>query len=177
MLVHVGSRNATKIASVVETIKDYSMFAGAEVVGLDVPIETFGHPKNIAEIVGGAKARATTAFQNCDWSFGLESGLLAVPESTTGYMEVCVCAIFDGTSYYLGLSPGFEWPKKALELILAGRDGSQAVREIGLTDHEKLGTVNGAVGILTKNRMNRTAQNSAAVMMALVQLENKEYYV
>lgn len=177
MFINVGSRNTTKIASVAETIKDYPMFAGAEVVGLDVPIELFGHPKNIGEIVSGAKARATAAFQNCDYSFGLESGLLAVPESTTGYMEVCVCAIFDGTRYHLGLSPGFEWPKKALELILAGRDGSQAVREAGLTDHAKLGTAQGVVGMLTKNRLDRTAQNKAAVIMALVQLENKEYYV
>lgn len=176
MLIRVGSLNPTKIKSVADAMAESEMFRGAQVEGVEIILEEFGHPKNITEVTDGAINRARLAFQNCDLSFGLEGGLMAVPHTRTGFMEVSICAIFDGTRFYLGLSPGFEWPVKCLELILAGRDGSQALRESGLTNHHKLGTAEGAVGLLTKGRMNRSTYSKYAVIMALIQLENRQYY-
>lgn len=172
----VGSLNQTKIKAVADAVAEIELFHGAQVEGVLIALEEFGHPKNLEEVTTGAINRARAAFQNCDLSFGLEGGLMAVPHTRTGYMEVSMCAIFDGTRFYLGLSPGFEWPVTCLELILAGRDGSQALREAGLTDHQKLGTAGGVVGLLTRGRMNRDLYSKYSVMMALVQLENKEYY-
>ncbi len=176
MKVHVGSKNKTKVEAVAESIKGYPLFAGAEVVGVEVATEVFGHPNTLTKTVEGAMDRAKQAFSDCDYSFGLEGGLLTVPHTKTGLMEITACAIFDGKNYHIGLSSAFEWPKKVTELINGGLDGSQALREAGITTHEKIGTAEGGVSILTKGRVNRTQYNKQAITMALVHLEHPEFY-
>lgn len=178
MRVTVGSKNVSKVNAVRDTLRLYPMFENAEVVGVTVPVETYGHPKTLGETVEGAVERARQAFADCSYSFGLESGLLEVPQSKTGVMEVCACAIFDGARVSLGLSPAFEWPARVVELIVrGGRDASQAVREAGLTDHGKLGaTEGGAIGLLTKGRLERKGLNVQAIIMALIHLENPKLY-
>ncbi len=178
MNVGVGSKNKTKVGAVAEILQDYPMFAEAKVEGVDVQIEQFGHPKTLAETVAGAIDRAKQAQVGHDYGFGIEGGLMEVPQTKSGYMEVAVCAIFDGIQVHLGLSPAFEWPKKVIDGILnKGLDGSQAVKAAGLTDNEKLGaTEGGTVGMLTRGRTTRMEQNKAAVVTALIHLENPEHF-
>lgn len=122
-------------------------------------------------------ARAFQAAKGADLGVGIEGGLIAVPHTKGGYMEVGVCAIYDGKEYHLGLSPAFEWPLVVLDGILnKGLDGSQAVAAAKMTNEEKLGTNQGTIHLLTHGRTNRTEQNSYAVMMALVHLENPNFY-
>lgn len=177
MKVGIGSKNKTKVDAVAEVLKDYPIFKGAEVLGIDVKIEEFGHPKSLEETVAGAIDRAKQAYVGNEYGFGIESGLMKVPQTKSGYMEVAVCVIYDGKQLHMGLSPAFEWPKKVLEGILnKGLDGSQAMKAAGLTFHEKLGELNGFVGLFTKNRTNRTEYNKSAVVMALMHLENPEHF-
>ena len=176
MKVGIGSKNKTKVSAIVELLQDYPMFAGAEVEGVDVQIEKFGHPKSLEETVSGAVDRAKQAYQGNDYGFGIESGLMAVPQTKSGYMEVAVCAIYDGRQIYMGLSQAYEWPKKVIESILNGMDGSQAMKSAGLTQHEKIGEHEGFVGVFTKGRTNRTEYNKGAVVTALMHLENPEHY-
>ncbi len=153
------------------------MFDGAEVEGVAVHVEEFGHPKNIEETVAGAVDRAKQAQAGRDYGFGIESGLIAIPQTKSGYMEVAICAIYDGTTLHLGMSPGCEWPHKVTHSILnEGLDGSQAMKKHNLTAHEKMGEHEGLVGIMTKGRLTRTDYNRIAVMMALMHLENPEHY-
>lgn len=177
MRIGVGSKNKTKVNAVAEILRDYAMFEDAEVVGVDVKIEQFGHPKSLDETVSGAVDRAKQAFKGNDYGFGIESGLMKVPQTKSGYMEVAVCAIYDGEQIHMGLSQAYEWPKKVIEAIVKlGMDGSQAMKAAGLTQHEKLGEHEGFVGVFTKGRSNRTEYNKAAVVMALMHLENPEHY-
>jgi non-canonical (house-cleaning) NTP pyrophosphatase len=74
------------------------------------------------------------------------------------------------------MSPGFEWPHEVLDLIQGGLDGSQAFKKVGLTDHDKVGTADGAIHILTHGKINRIKLNELAITMALVQMENPEHY-
>ncbi len=158
-------------------LADYPMFLGAEVVGVEVQIEEFGHPKNISETVEGAVARAKQAQKGNDLGFGIEGGLMQVPQTKSGHVEVAVCAIYDGKQIHIGLSPAFEWPKRAIDRILnKGLDGSQAVREAGMTTQEKLGENEGVIGLLTKGRITRTEYNALAIRMALIHLENPEHF-
>lgn len=153
------------------------MFAHAEVEGVAVQIEEFGHPKNLDETVAGAVQRAKQAYVGHDYGIGIEGGLMPVPQTKTEHMEVAVCAIYDGKQIHLGLSPAYEWPRKVLHGILhEGLDGSQAIRAAGLTEKEKVGEHEGFVGIFTRGRTNRTEFNKAAVVMALMHLENAEHY-
>ncbi|HYV33396.1 MAG TPA: inosine/xanthosine triphosphatase [Candidatus Limnocylindria bacterium] len=178
MKVCVGSKNETKVKAVADTIKNYPLFKDAEVKSVDVNVETFGHPKGFEEINQGAMDRAKAAFdEGCDFSFGIESGLIAVPKTKTGYMEVAACAIYDGKNYHLGLSPAFEWPKAVADgIVNKGLDGSQAFKAAGLTNDEKIGASHGAIHFLSDGKLNRTEYNKWAVMMALVHLEKPELY-
>lgn len=169
--------NATKVNSVREVLFDYPLFKGADVEGMKVAVPEYGHPKMIKEIIDGAKDRAMQAFQGCDYAFGIEGGLMEVPDTKTGFMEVTACAIYDGQNFHLGLSPAFEWPKRVVDGILnEGLDGSQALKAAGVTDQAKVGLANGGVAILTNGRMDRTTYNKLAVQMALIHLEHPEYY-
>jgi inosine/xanthosine triphosphatase len=177
MKLKVGSNNKTKIQAVEEAIKGCEIFMGAKVIPVSVEVEEYGHPKNLKSIVDGAIDRAKQAFQNCKYSFGIEGGLMEVPKSKTGFMEVAVCAIYDGKNLHLGLSPAYEWPKKVTDgIVNKGLDGSQALREAGITDHEKIGTEKGGVHILTHGTMDRTEYNKLSVVMALIHLENPEHF-
>lgn len=177
MKIGVGSKNKTKVNAVAELLKGYPMFDGAEVIGMDVKIEQFGHPKSLEETVAGAVDRAKQSHVGNDYGFGLESGLMKVPQTKSGYMEVLACAIYDGKQIHMGLSQAYEWPKEVLDGILnKGMDGSQAMKAAGLTQHEKLGEHEGFVGIFTKGRMNRTDYNKSAIVMALMHLENPEHF-
>lgn len=177
MRVNVGSKNQTKVQAVESALLGCALFNDAEVIGVDVATEEFGHPIKLPSVIKGAKDRARQAFKDCAYSFGIEGGLMEAPETKSGYMEVAVCAIYDGSQFHLGLSPAFEWPKAVTNLIVNhGRDGSQAMREAGLTDQEKIGAAEGAIWLLTKEKLNRKEYNKLAVMMALVHLENKEHY-
>jgi non-canonical (house-cleaning) NTP pyrophosphatase len=102
---------------------------------------------------------------------------MKVPQTKSGYMEVAACAIFDGRQIHLGLSPAYEWPKKVIDGILnRGLDGSQAMKEAGLTNHEEVRGNEDFVGIFTKGRTNRTESNKSAIVMALMHLENPEHF-
>lgn len=174
--IHVGSKNQTKIQAAQTILATSDLFKGAIITGIDVEVEEFGHPKTITETIRGAKERARLAFEGSDLSVGLESGLLEAPETETGYLETTACALYDGHRYSVGLAPSFEWPKQVIKLILDGRDGSQAFKEAGLTDHEKIGTAEGTIHTLTYGAINRTKLNELAILMAMVQLQNPEHY-
>lgn len=177
MNIGVGSKNQTKVRAVEEALKDYPLFANASVAGVAVSIEEFGHPKSMEETIAGAIDRAKQAQAGRDYGFGIEGGLIEVPYSKTGYMEVAACAIYDGNEVHLGLSPACEWPKEVIgKIVHEGLDGSQAMKVAGVTAEEKLGESRGFIDIVTKGRMDRTAFNKAAIMMALVHLENPELY-
>ena len=179
MKITVGSKNQTKLAAVKEAIALYpALFPDARVEGVDITIPEFGHPKSIEETMRGAQERAKAAFRDCDYSFGLEGGLIKVPGSRTGFMETNFCVIYDGKQFYYGLGPSFEWPKKVTEVILSGKgDASAAFKQLGLTSHEKQGAVAGGnLGALTKGRVPREEQVKQSIMMALIQLEHPALY-
>ncbi len=177
MKVGVGSKNVTKVGAVEAALKEYPLFDSAEIIGVPVQVEEFGHPKNIEETMAGAIDRAKQAWEGNDYGFGIEGGLIEVPYSKSGYMEVAACAIYDGSQVHLGLSPACEWPKSVIDgIVNKGLDGSQAMKAAGLTDERKLGEKKGFIDIVTKGRMDRTDFNRAAIMMALVHLENPEMY-
>ncbi len=177
MRITVGSKNQTKIDAVEESIQDSDLLRGAEVVGREVHNPLFGHPIGIDAVVAGAVDRAREAFVDADYSVGIEGGMIAVPQTKSGYMEISICAIYDGTQFHLGMSPGFEWPRAVVSNIIdAGMDGSQAFKAAGLTTQEKIGATQGAISVLTDGKMNRTMLNKLVVMMALIHLENAKHY-
>ena len=177
MKIIVASKNSVKVDAVRETIKDYDFLKDAEVEGINTKSGVSDQPKSIEETIEGAINRAKSVFKNCDLSFGIESGLMKVPHTKSGYMDFTACAIFDGTQIHIGLSCAWEAPKKINELMHnEGLDMEQAVLKLGLSDDPKIGSKNGLIGLMTKDRLTRKEYTKQAVRTSLIHLENKELY-
>jgi len=177
MKINVGSKNDIKVNAVREVIRDYDFLVNADVLSLEVSSEISDQPKSIDETILGAMNRAKNAFQNCDYSFGIEDGLINIPKTKTGYMNVCVCAIYDGQNFDIGLSPAFEYPCDVIRLVFdKGMDINQAFYKIGLTKNPKIGSAEGAIGILSNGRLLRKEYTKQAIIMALIRIENSEKY-
>lgn len=180
MIIAVGSTNIIKVQAVEEVLQDYADLAHAKIVSLSVPSEISEQPLTIEETIQGAKNRAKNAYMSCGsckYSFGIESGLFEAPGSQTGYLEACICCIFDGTNYHIGLSCGFEIPQHILNLVLNEKmDLSTACFQSGVTSNTKLGSAEGLVGILSKGRITRKEYTKQCVITALCQLENAALY-
>jgi len=177
MIINVASQNQVKVDAVRELVKDYDFISQAEVHGLEVSSGVSKQPKSLEETISGAINRARAVFNRCSYSFGIESGLMQVPQTKTGNMDICACAIYDGKNHNLGLSCAFEFPPVVTRMIYReGIDANEAFFRCGLTENRKVGSSEGAIGILTKGRMTRKDYTKQAIQMALIHLENSDLY-
>lgn len=177
MKIAVGSTNPVKIKAVQDMLPLYALFSGAEVISVDVHSQVSDQPKSIGETVQGAKNRALAAFRGHDLSFGLESGLIEVPGTKTGMMDCGVCAIYNGKNYAIGISSAFECPPMVMKLVHEeGLDLNQAFLKAVITDNPKIGSAEGAIGLLTKGRVTRLDYTKQSIVMAMIHLENAKFY-
>ncbi|MCH7850187.1 MAG: inosine/xanthosine triphosphatase [Nanoarchaeota archaeon] len=177
MKVFIGSENPVKIAAVRELLNEYKFLMDAKLFSKRINSEVSEQPKSLEETVQGAVNRAKTIFYECDYSFGIESGMMKVPQTRTGSMDFCACAIYDGESSYLGLSCAFEFPVAVTKMIHEEDiDASEAYYRLGLTNEKDIGSLQGAIGLLTRGRITRKDYTKQAVRMALIQLENRDLY-
>jgi inosine/xanthosine triphosphatase len=178
MIIHVGSKNPAKFEAVRELLKDYPKFSGAEILSFDADSGIAAQPKSAEETAAGAMNRAKNSFRDCDYSIGLEDGLIKVPGSKTGYVNTTFCAIYDGEKFSFGLSSGFEMPKKAVELISKEEiDLNEALYRVGITQKKRWGDEEkGIIHMLSGGRITRKERMKQAIQMAIIQIENPELY-
>ncbi|OGZ07159.1 MAG: hypothetical protein A2942_00155 [Candidatus Lloydbacteria bacterium RIFCSPLOWO2_01_FULL_50_20] len=172
----VGSENKAKVHAVSEILSEYPHLAHAEVTGKHADSGVSDQPKSLEETVQGAMNRARDAFPGNGYGVGLESGLMRVPNTKSGYMDVCAAAIYDGKEFHLGLSSAWEFPDREIirSMVDEGLDMSQAINKIGLTKNPAIGSEEGAIGIMTKGRIDRKEYTKQALRMALIHLEQFE---
>lgn len=173
MKIHVGSANEVKIQAVREICQLYPSLKDAEVAGYETQSGVSKQPMTMMETIKGAKRRATTALFGADLGIGIESGLMTVPFTNTGYMDFCAVVVMNGKrEMRMGLSPAFECPKAVIDLVLKERlDLNEAFLRTGLTRNPKLGNSDGAVGMLTGGRITRKEYTKQALIMALISLD------
>ncbi len=177
MRINIASKNSAKVEAVSEIINDYELLRNSEISSLSVDSGTSKQPKSIDETIQGAMTRAKNAFNGCEYSFGIESGFMGVPNTKTGFMNITACAIYNGTEYHIGLSSAFECPHVVTEKIFnEGIDLNQAYYAAGLTEDREIGHSVGVIYELTKHRLSRKEYTKEAVRMALIQLENPKLY-
>ena len=175
MNVIVGSTNKIKIEAVQETLALYDAFVDVEVTGINTDTGVSEQPRTMEETIRGAKNRAErahTAVGGSRYGFGIESGLMEVPHTKTGFMDFTCCAIYDGEEFHLGLSPAIEPPDKIMVYINQGMTFNDAFFKAGLTDNPSVGNAEGMLGILTGGRMTRKEYTKQAIIMAMSHLEN-----
>ncbi|OGZ00251.1 MAG: hypothetical protein A2945_04455 [Candidatus Liptonbacteria bacterium RIFCSPLOWO2_01_FULL_52_25] len=177
MKIKVGSKNPAKVEAVAEIIKEYPHLAHAKVGGIEANSDVSNQPKSLDETIRGAMNRAKHAREACDYGIGIESGLMHVPHTKSGHMDVCACAIYDGREFHLGLSSAWEFPDKTIieSMVSEGIDMNEAVHRAGLTQKPKVGSEEGAIGILTKGRVDRKEYTKQALRMALIHLEHFDF--
>jgi inosine/xanthosine triphosphatase len=170
VIIRVGSLNPVKLRAIRAVMA--VPFSGAEFVPVAVESGVSVQPLGLEETLRGAKNRARAAFVlsgTCDLAVALESGLIPVPETATGHMNLTACAIFDGREMYLGLGPAFELPGEVTRLVVEdGLELDPAVRRAGLTDNARIGYDQGIIGVLSRGRVTREDYSRPAVSMALV---------
>ena len=177
MIINIGSKNPVKIEAVKEVLRGYTSLEINRINSIEVSLETPKQPISWTQIVNGSKERARKSFSNCNYSIGLESGLIQLPNSKDHFYNVGVCSIFDGHSHSLGFSGGFEVPKKLADSIIKEEINlSQACYEYGLHPNENIGSKEGIIALLTNWRINRKEQIKQSIYMALPKIVNPHFY-
>jgi inosine/xanthosine triphosphatase len=177
MRIVVGSKNEAKVGAVTEVFLEYPHLKDAVVVGLEAPSGVTDQPLSLAEVVEGARNRARLVFQDCEYSVGIESGFMKVPHSKSGYMNVCVACVYDGTQYHLGISSAFETPNQEIMRLVVdeGLNFAQAGNKTGMTHDPHIGKHGGLIGELTKGKVDRKEYTKQALRMALIHIDQHAF--
>ena len=173
MKIIVGSKNPVKFQATGNVLE--KIYGELEVQAIDVDSGVPDQPIGLEVTVQGAINRAKNAFSpDFDLSVGIESGLLEVPHSITGYLDLQWCAIYDGEKITLGVSAGFEYPPMVIEQVLGGKEVGDVMDQV--TGVDKLGQKTGAVSHLTQGMLDRTGNTEQCVLMAMVPRMNEGVY-
>lgn len=173
MKVAVGSKNPVKMNAARNVLK--KIYGKVNVISVDVdsgvPHQPFGKDETIQGAINRAKNAYTVDF---DLSIGIESGLMEIENSITGYIDLQWCAIFDGGKITLGVSSGFEYPPLVIEEVLKGVEVGDVMDKV--TGVNNLGQKSGAVSYLSKGMLDRTENTEQCVLTAMIPRMNHEIY-
>jgi len=174
MIINIGSKNPAKVEGVKQGFAHYFKDFDVKLVEVDSGVTT--HPSSTGEVMNGAMKRAKDAFDGkCDFSVGMEGGMIKFPGTKSGYFETSVAVVYDGKDFFVGGAPLFEWPASWVPRIINGEEAADLLGEAEGTK-EKIYDEAGGVGRLTKNAMSRTEYIKHSVVMALTRIVRKDIY-
>jgi inosine/xanthosine triphosphatase len=190
----LGTRNGAKIHGVQAACMDLQ--EALHVPPLDTPAswtcqvdsgvsnEPWGFPSTIQ----GAQNRAQTAYgvlmrqqeatasvPDVALGIGVESGFIDVAPSTFTLYNFDVCALFDGYYYYLGISPGFEYPRRLVNNIFLHRQPFQEARQY-ITTVPEVEQRGGIVGVLANGLIDRPEMTRLATRLAFIRYLQRHDY-
>nr|WP_319374577.1 inosine/xanthosine triphosphatase [uncultured Methanobacterium sp.] len=173
MKVVVGSKNPVKLKATRNVLKKIYPQMGVQAKHVDSGVPD--QPIGLEVTIQGAINRAKNAYsEDFDLSVGIESGLLEVPHSITGYLDLQWCAIYDGEKTTLGVSAGFEYPPLVIEKVLEGMEVGDVMDQV--TGIDRLGQKTGAVSHLSRGLLDRTGNTEQCVLMAMIPRMNEGVY-
>ncbi len=172
--VIIASQNPTKIEATrfgFELILPKESF---EFEGVDVPSGVSEQPMTDDETYQGASQRAINAKEKqpeANFWVGIEGGVMP----RYGHLEAFAwVVILSKTESGFARTASFLLPPPIATLVKQGMELGHADDQFfGRTDSKKK---NGAVGILTKNQINRAEYYTQAVILALIPFLNSEIY-
>jgi inosine/xanthosine triphosphatase len=191
--VMLGTRNGAKIRGVQAAFAD--LREALQVAELSVP-ETWtcqvdsgvsDEPWGFPTTIQGAQNRAQAAYTRLiDTSqtlavghvilgVGVESGFIEVAPATFTLYNFDVCALFDGRHYYLGISPGFEYPRRLVRNIFLHRQPFQEARQY-ITSEANIERQAGIVGVLAGGLIDRSEMARLSTRLALIRYMRRQEY-
>jgi inosine/xanthosine triphosphatase len=146
-------------------------------------------PWGFASTVQGAQNRAQAAYarlmsgsvsspgtaEQVTVGLGVESGFIDVTPVTFTLYNFDVCALFDGQAYYLGISPGFEYPRRLVRNIFLHRQSFQQARQY-ITTTADVEQQAGLVGVLAGGLIDRPEMTRLATRLALIRYLRRHDY-
>jgi len=175
MYIVIASKNPVKIEATRAGFA--AMFPGQELIteGISVESGVSEQPMSNAEAKKGAENRARNAARistTGDFFVGLEGGIEDTEEKMRSFSWIAVCD--KSSKIGFGKSGEFFLPSKIRELILGGMELGDADDIVFNKKNSK--QVNGAVGILTENAIDRAKFYEQAVILALIPFKNPTLY-
>jgi inosine/xanthosine triphosphatase len=144
------------------TLKSYAAASGVS-----------DQPMSNAEALEGAYNRIMNvrqSFPNADFWVGIEGGVEEEYGMMTSFAWIC---IYNGTTWGKARSGTFVLPAPLADLVRQGKELGDADDIIFKRTNSKQS--NGAVGILTNNRMDRTELYEHAMLLALIPFLQPEF--
>ena len=124
-----------------------------------------------ARLVDEGEAAAGQVFLG----LGVESGFIEVAPTTFTLYNFDVCVLFDGSYYYLGISPGFEYPRRLVQNIFLHRQSFQTARQY-ITTTARLEQQSGIIGELAGGLIDRPEMTRLCTRLALIRYIQRHAY-
>lgn len=170
----VASTNPVKIEAVRIGFTTWLKEKEIIVSGIDVPSEISSQPMTDLETLLGANNRVNSAMQalpGADYWSGIEGGVEELPDGMAAYAWIVVRS---STRTGVARSAAFFLPKSVSELVRQGVELGDADDIVFSRINSK--RANGAIGLLTDDRVTRTDLYSHAVLLALAPVLNSDLY-
>lgn len=168
----MGSSNPVKLAAAQAVLTQ--LLPGAAVAPIAVPSGVPDQPFGDAQTIAGARARARAArlALDADLGVGLEGGVVDGPNG----MRTCAwCVVVDRDGREgVGGSLAMPLPDRVAQMIREGVELGHAMDQLTGTTGTKQGQ--GAVGILTKGRIDRQGAYEVLVTYAMAPFVTPDLY-
>ena len=166
----VGTLNPVKIKAVETVLTGFYPDITIKGMEWDSGVD---QPMGIEETVQGAVERSKKAHELADMGVGIESGLIEVPGTLSGYFDIHFCAITDDERTTLGSSSGFEYPEDVIDEVKKGLD----IEEVFVKLHgiDNIGRKGGAVEYLSAGSLTRIELVEQALQAAMVPRAHRDY--
>jgi len=187
----IGSKNPVKIKAVQSVFTKFFPDILFEFRHYDVPSQVSPQPWGNDETIQGAIFRAKNAltsfiqdnsiciqtYPNSFYYIGIEAGLIPIPQTVSGYMDIQYCAIFDKMGHFsLGAGSGWEYPKKIIDELKLNPNLEIGTIMARLENDPDVKYKNGAIGYYSQNKITRPALTEECVKMALIPFLNPGLY-
>jgi len=171
--VVIGSKNPVKIECVKNAFSRY--FKNIEIIGTDVESGVPNQPKSDRKTLKGAARRATQSLlkdNKADFGVGIEGGLERIKNNLYAFAWICIKSRKEKIG--LGRTASFLLPPKIEELIKSGKELGEA--DDIFFDIKNSKQKMGAIGLLSKGKLDRKKLYEQGVICALLPFLNKELY-
>lgn len=177
MTVSVGSRNPVKVQAVTQVMREIFDASGITwtVRACEADSNVPPQPIGLETIFDGALNRARHALESvggATYGIGIEAGIYEVRGVS---LDVQYCIILDTEGWMtVGHSGGFVYPPSVLREVEKGHEIGDIFAT--LSGNENIKREQGAIGMLSKGHIDRTAFTRHAVLMAMVPRLSPELY-
>ena len=173
MKILVASKNPVKVNAVEEAFK-ICFSEPFEIEGMSTNSGVSDQPRSDGETLTGAKNRVANLIEKepgADFYVGIEGGIDVVDDRLQAFAWI---AVSDGEKQSLGRTGSFELPPEVAALIYEGMELGDADDQVFNKKNSK--QQNGAVGLLTQNRLTRQKLYQHGIVLAFIPFMNQVLY-